>query len=145
MCVEKTRLGLWGVTNGIRSDPRGFTGAYGSVEKDTMMYESGTWVHTHDVWVLWEEHGMVYAANWTYDMCMLVLDVRTWPRGDVPGLGLTDEDVSLLRGVDCDILIQALIGLIEYSYHQCIPSFLKAQLQRTSGLSVLGPEQFQDG
>jgi hypothetical protein len=28
---------------------------------------------------------------------MLILDVRTWPRGDVPGLG-TDEDVGLLRG-----------------------------------------------
>jgi hypothetical protein len=76
---------------------------------------------------------------------MSVLDVRTWPRGDVPGLGLTDEDISLLRGVDCDILTQGLIGLIEYSYHQGIPSFLEAHLQRTPGLSVLGPEQFQDG
>jgi hypothetical protein len=54
----------------------------------------------------------MYAANWTYDMRMPVLDVRTWPRGDVPGLGLTDEDVGLLRGVDCDILAQGLIGLI---------------------------------
>jgi hypothetical protein len=35
--------------------------------------------------------------------------------------------------------------LIEYSYHQDIPSFFEAHLQRTSGLSVLGPEQFQDG
>jgi hypothetical protein len=26
------------------------------------------------------------------------------PREEVPALGLTDEDVSLLRGVDCDIL-----------------------------------------
>jgi hypothetical protein len=76
---------------------------------------------------------------------MLVLDVRTWPRGDVPGLGLTDEDVGLLRGVDCDILAQGLIGLIEYSYHEGIPSFPEAYLQRTPGLSMLGPEQFQDG
>jgi hypothetical protein len=76
---------------------------------------------------------------------MPVLDVRTWPRGDIPGLGLTDEDVGLLRGVDCDILAQGLIGLIEYSYHQGIPSFPKAHLQRTLELSVLGPEQFQDG
>jgi hypothetical protein len=87
----------------------------------------------------------IYAANWTYGMRMSVLDIRMWPRGDVPGLGLADEDVSLLRRVDCDILIQALIGLIEYSYHQGIPSFLKTQLQRTPGLSVLDPEQFQDG
>jgi hypothetical protein len=50
-----------------------------------------------------------YAANWTYDTHMPVLDVQTWPRGDVPGLGLTDEDAGLLRGVDCDILAQGLI------------------------------------
>jgi hypothetical protein len=47
---------------------------------------------------------------------MSVLDVWTWPRGDVPGLGLTDGDVGLLRGVDCDILTQGLIGLIEYCF-----------------------------
>jgi hypothetical protein len=60
-------------------------------------------------------------------------------------LGLTDEDVDLLRRVYCDILAQDLIGLIEYTYHQGIPSFLKAHVQRTLGLSVLGQEQFQDG
>jgi hypothetical protein len=59
--------GGWGVTNGIRADHRGFTDAYGSVEKDTVAYGSGTWVHTHNAWVLWEGHGMV---------CML-LTVRT--------------------------------------------------------------------
>jgi hypothetical protein len=73
-------------------------------------------------------------------MRMPVLDVQTWPRGDIPGLGLTDEDVGLLRGVDCDILTQGLIGLIEYSYHQGIPSFSEAHLQRTLGLSMLHPE-----
>jgi hypothetical protein len=57
------------------------------------------------------------------------VDIRTWPRGDVSGLELTDEVVSLLREVDCDILTQDLIGLIEYSYHQGIPSFLEAHLQ----------------
>jgi hypothetical protein len=31
-----------------RADPRSFTGAYESVEKDTVAYELGTWVHTHD-------------------------------------------------------------------------------------------------
>jgi hypothetical protein len=76
---------------------------------------------------------------------MSVLDVWTWTRENVPDLGLTDGDIGLLRGVDCDILAQGLIGLIEYSYHQDIPSFLKAHLQRTLELSVLGPEQFQDG
>jgi hypothetical protein len=31
---------------------------------------------------------------------VLALNIWTWPRGDVPGLELTDEDVSLLRGWD---------------------------------------------
>jgi hypothetical protein len=42
-------------------------------------------------------YGM-YAANWTYDTCMSVLDVRTWSKGDISDLRLTDEDVGLLRG-----------------------------------------------
>jgi hypothetical protein len=33
---------------------------------------------------------------------MTTLDTQMWLRGEVPGLGLTDEDVSLLRCVDCD-------------------------------------------
>jgi hypothetical protein len=85
------------------------------------------------------------AANWMYGTHMPALDVQTWPRGDVPGLGLTTEDIDLLRGMDCDIPVQGLIGLIEYSYHKGISSFPKANLQRTLGLSALGPEQFQDG
>jgi hypothetical protein len=36
---------------------------------------------------------------------------------------------SMTRYIRCDILTQGLIGLIEYSYHQGIPSFPKAQLQ----------------
>jgi hypothetical protein len=35
-----------------RADPCSFTGAYESVEMDTTAYESGTWVHTHDAWVI---------------------------------------------------------------------------------------------
>jgi hypothetical protein len=30
-------------------------------------------------------------------------DTQTWLREEVPRLGLTDEAVGLLRGVDCDI------------------------------------------
>jgi hypothetical protein len=30
----------------------------------------------------------------------------------------------------CDILVQGLIGLIEYLYHQGIPSFSEAQLKK---------------
>jgi hypothetical protein len=56
---DRHTRGGWGVINDIRADPRGFTGAYGSVEKDTVAYWLGTWVRTHDAWVLWEGHGMV--------------------------------------------------------------------------------------
>jgi hypothetical protein len=35
---------------------------------------------------------------------MMTLDTKTWLRGKVHGLGLTNEDAGLLRGVDCDIL-----------------------------------------
>jgi hypothetical protein len=63
-----------------------------------------------------------------YGMHMPVLDVWAWSRGDVPGLGLTDEDVDLLRGVDCDILAHDLIALIEYLYNQDVLSFLEAQV-----------------
>jgi hypothetical protein len=55
---RQTRSG-WSVTNGIKADPRGFTGTYESVEKDTVAYGSGTWIRTHDMWVLWEGHSMV--------------------------------------------------------------------------------------
>jgi hypothetical protein len=78
-------------------------------------------------------YGM-YSTNWTYGMRMLVLDIRTCPRGDVPGLGMTDGDVALLRGVDCDILAQGLIGLIEYSYHHGIPSFSESPTKKNSSV-----------
>jgi hypothetical protein len=67
------------------------------------------------------------------------LDIQTWPRGEVPGLGLTDEDIDLLRGVGCDILAlmdgdilalmdgniltQVLIELIECPCHQDVSFF----------------------
>jgi hypothetical protein len=31
-------------------------------------------------------------------MALTTLDAQMWLRGEVPGLGLTDEDVGLLRG-----------------------------------------------
>jgi hypothetical protein len=67
-------------------------------------------------------------------------------------LGLTGEDVGLLREVDCDILaldgdirVQGLIELIEYPYQQGASSFLEDYLERTSKLSVLDLEQFGMG
>jgi hypothetical protein len=35
---------------------------------------------------------------------MTILDTQTRLRVEVPRLVLTDEDVSFLKGVDCDIL-----------------------------------------
>jgi hypothetical protein len=40
---------------------------------------------------------------------MMALDIQTCPRGEVPGLGLTDEDVGLLSPWDGDFLAQGLI------------------------------------
>jgi hypothetical protein len=68
-------------------------------------------------------------------------------------LGLTNEDVGLLRGVDFDILApvdghilsQGLIELIEYSYQQDASSFLETYLERTTKLSVFGLDQFRMG
>jgi hypothetical protein len=94
-------------------------GAYGLVEKDTMAYGSGTWVRTHDAWVLWEEHGMIrmlltgcmirVCQYWTYECGQY--GTRSW-------LGVDRRGRRSSKRVDCDILTQGLIGLIEYSYHQ---------------------------
>jgi hypothetical protein len=70
-----------GFTNGMTGDSRGFTGACGR-----------------------SCAGMVCMASvgpeWSHNMAhALALDPWTWQREDVPGLGLIDEDVDLLRGV----------------------------------------------
>jgi hypothetical protein len=38
MSNDRQTRGGWGVINGIRADPHGFTDAYGSVEKDMVAY-----------------------------------------------------------------------------------------------------------
>jgi hypothetical protein len=68
-----------GVTSGIRADPRGFTGVCG-------LGGSGIWCMTH------------VGREWSMAWHMTTLDTQTWLRGEVPGLGLTDEDVGFLRG-----------------------------------------------
>jgi hypothetical protein len=52
---------------------------------------------------------------------------------------------SMCTGLMCDILTQGLIGLIEYLYHQGIPSFLEGQLKRTLRLSMLTRSNFRMG
>jgi hypothetical protein len=65
------------VTSGIRADPRGFTGVCG-------LGGSG-------IWRMWAQSGHM---AWH----MTTLDTQTWLRGEVPELGLTNEDVGILRG-----------------------------------------------
>ena len=77
-----------GVTSGIRADPRGFTGVCG-------LGGSG----------IWRMRAQTGQMAWH----MMTLDTQTWLRGEVLGLGLTDEDVGLLRGVDCDILAPGMV------------------------------------
>jgi hypothetical protein len=69
----------WGVTNGIRADPRGFTSV------------CGLGVRVYGAWRMWARSGHM---AWH----MTTLNTQTWPKGEVPSLGLTDEDVSLLWG-----------------------------------------------
>jgi hypothetical protein len=40
---------------------------------------------------------------------MNTLDTHMWLGWKVLGLGLIDEDVGLLRGVDCDILARGIL------------------------------------
>jgi hypothetical protein len=42
-------------------------------------------------------HGTCGARSGHMAWHMTTLDTQTWLRGEVPGLGLTDEDVGLLR------------------------------------------------
>jgi hypothetical protein len=74
-----------GVTSGIRADPRSFTGV------------CGLGVRVYGTWRMWAPSGHM---AWH----MMTLDTQMWLRWEFPGLGLTDEDVGFLRGVDCDIL-----------------------------------------
>jgi hypothetical protein len=91
-----------GVTSGIRADPRGFTIVCG-------LGGSG-------IWRMWAQSGHM---AWH----MKTLDTQTWLRGEAPRLGLTDEDVGLLRGwiviswpLGWDILAQGIVELVEDPY-----------------------------
>jgi hypothetical protein len=79
-----------GVTSGIRADPRDFTG----------VCRLGVWVYG-----AWRMRARSGHMAWH----MTTLDTQMWLRGEVPRLGLTDEDVDLLRGMDCDILAPGMV------------------------------------
>jgi hypothetical protein len=57
----------------------------------TVSWACGLGVRAYVSWHMWARSGHM---AWH----MMTLDTQTWPSGDVPGLGLTDEDVDLLRG-----------------------------------------------
>ena len=58
-------------------------------------------------------------------------------RWHIPSLGLTDEDVVLLRGENVTSQPKGLIGLIRYSYHQVATSFLEANIVRTFSKKII--------
>jgi hypothetical protein len=79
-----------GVTSGIEADPRGFMGVCG-------LGGSGIWRMVH-VGLEWS-HGIAYDDTRHRDVAK---------RGG-SWIGVTDEDVGLLRGVDCDILAPGMV------------------------------------
>jgi hypothetical protein len=76
--VTITKPGVTGVLQMV-SEPTlaVFTGAYRSVEKDTVAYGSRTWYVRMTRGPLKGTWYDMYAANWIYSTCMPVLDVCT--------------------------------------------------------------------
>jgi hypothetical protein len=62
----------------------------------------GLGIQVYGAWRMWAQSGHTV---WH----MTTLDTQTWLRGEVPALGLTDEDVGLLMRVDCDILAPGMV------------------------------------
>jgi hypothetical protein len=58
--VTTVRPGVIGVSQMVSEPTLTVSRAYRSIEKDTVVYGSGTWIHTHNVWVLWKGHNMVH-------------------------------------------------------------------------------------
>jgi hypothetical protein len=137
---------------GLVYDPRGLTGVTtarpGVPGMLQMVSESSlavSQVRTVQLRRIWWRTGqgrgyvrMTHGSSASTERTDVAKRGRSW-------LGADQRGRRSSKGVDCDILTQALIGLIEYSYHQGIPSFPEVHLQRTPGLSVLGLEQFHDG
>jgi hypothetical protein len=63
---------------------------------------------------------------------------RSWLKADQRGRRFS-------KGVDCDILAQGFNRIDRILIPPRYDFFPEAQLQRTLGLSVLGPNQFQNG
>jgi hypothetical protein len=72
------------------------------VSESTLTVSRACWVKGSGIWCMWARSGH---RAWN----MTTLDTPTWLRGEVPGFGLTNKDVGLLRGVDSDILAPRMV------------------------------------
>jgi hypothetical protein len=63
------------------------------------------WARGSGIWRFWRMWAWSGHMAWH----MTTLDTQMWPRGEVPGLGLIDEDVDLIKGVDCGILAHVIV------------------------------------
>jgi hypothetical protein len=99
-CLGKSCVGVWEYSWGPRELPD--VGRPGLVEAGHFKWYQSRLSQFHTACGRGCT-GMVCMASvgpgWSHNMAhVLALDLRTWPRLDVPGLGLIDEDVDLLRG-----------------------------------------------
>jgi hypothetical protein len=86
----------------------------------------------------------MYVAKWVYDMRMPVGCMNVAKRG-CSWLKADQRGCKFSKGVDCDILAQGFNRIDRILIPPRYDFFPEAQLQRTLGLSVLGPNQFQNG
>ena len=89
-CAGKTSVGLWGQSRDPRELPGVTTtgpewpGCYKWYQSRPSRFHGRVWARGADIWRMahvdpeWS-HGMAYVP---------ALDTQTWPRGDVPGLGV---------------------------------------------------------
>jgi hypothetical protein len=94
-CVGKSCVSVWGYSWGLRLLPN--VGGPGLVEAGHYKKSRLLWFHRR---MCRSCTSMVCMAGvgpeWSHNMAnALALDLQTWPRGDVPRLGLIDEDVDL--------------------------------------------------
>ncbi len=110
-----------------------FTSMWYEFSYDIWRVLSSLWLTYHMIWNLLLAYHMFWNrneyANTSY------LDAPVPPHFPIPRCEHRKEahikQSRHLSTIVCDILTQGLIRLIEYWYHQGIPSFLKSHLQRT--------------
>jgi hypothetical protein len=70
---------------------------------------------------------------------MPVLNIWTWSRGDIPILGLTDGDIDLLKGLDCDILTQGFNTIDRILIPSRYTFFFRSSTTKNSGVKRAWP------